>query len=86
MLKQRVVLQCNRCKRQVSLTLTAGTIFHSTKLPLTTWFLAIYHLAQSKGGISRPGFERLLAAICEGKVGAVLAIEASRLARNDVGS
>ncbi len=48
-LKQRAVLQCNRCKRQVSLT--AGTIFHSTKLPLTTWFLAIYHLAQSKGGI-----------------------------------
>ncbi len=32
-LKQRAVLQCNRCKRQVSLT--AGTIFHSTKLPLT---------------------------------------------------
>ena len=30
----------------------------------------------------RPGFERLLAAICEGRVGAVLAIEASRLARN----
>ncbi|NJO36795.1 MAG: recombinase family protein [Rhizobiales bacterium] len=37
---------------------------------------------RSGGGISRPGFERLLAAICEGKVGAVLAIEASRLARN----
>jgi len=31
---------------------TAGTIFHSTKLPLTVWFLAIYHLSQSKGGIS----------------------------------
>src|SRR6188472_627910 len=29
-----------------------------------------------------PGFERLLAAICEARVGAVLAIEASRLARN----
>src|SRR5450631_3862121 len=29
-----------------------------------------------------PGFERLLATICEGRVGAVLAIEASRLARN----
>jgi excisionase family DNA binding protein len=39
-------------------------------------------LGRSGGGISRPGFERLLAAICEGKVGAVLAIEASRLARN----
>lgn len=39
-------------------------------------------LGRSGGGIARPGFERLLAAICEGRVGAVLAIEASRLARN----
>src|SRR5437660_9213017 len=39
-------------------------------------------LGRSGGGISRPGFERLLAAICEGRVGAVLAIEASRLSRN----
>lgn len=39
-------------------------------------------LGRSGSGISRPGFERLLAAICEGRVGAVLAIEASRLARN----
>src|SRR3981189_110410 len=39
-------------------------------------------LGRSGGGVSRPGFDRLLAAICEGRVGAVLAIEASRLARN----
>jgi DNA invertase Pin-like site-specific DNA recombinase len=39
-------------------------------------------LGRSGGGIKRPGFERLLAAICEGRVGAVLSIEASRLARN----
>src|SRR5258708_21382510 len=39
-------------------------------------------LGRSGGGIARPGFERLLAAICQGHVGAVLAIEASRLARN----
>jgi len=39
-------------------------------------------LGRSGGGIDRPGFERLLAAICDGRVGAVLAIEASRLARN----
>ena len=49
-LKGRAVWQCNRCKRQVGLT--AGTVFHWTKLPLTTWFLAIYHLSQSKGGMS----------------------------------
>jgi len=39
-------------------------------------------LGRSGGGTARPGFERLLAAICEARVGAVLAIEASRLARN----
>ena len=39
-------------------------------------------LGRSGGGIVRPGFERLLAAICAGSVGAVLAIEVSRLARN----
>jgi len=39
-------------------------------------------LGRSGGGTVRPGFERLLAAICEGRVGSVLAIEASRLARN----
>src|SRR5712671_7068841 len=39
-------------------------------------------LGRSGGGIVRPGFEKLLAAICEGRVGAVLTIEASRLARN----
>jgi DNA invertase Pin-like site-specific DNA recombinase len=39
-------------------------------------------LGRSGGGQHHPGFERLLAAICAGTVGAVLAIEASRLARN----
>jgi DNA invertase Pin-like site-specific DNA recombinase len=39
-------------------------------------------LGRSGGGIDRPGFKRLLAAICEGRVGAVFSIEASRLARN----
>ena len=39
-------------------------------------------LGVSAGGVSRPGFERLLAAICSGQVGVVVSIEASRLARN----
>jgi excisionase family DNA binding protein len=37
---------------------------------------------RSGSGTLRPGFERLLALLCEGNVGAVLSIEASRLARN----
>jgi len=39
-------------------------------------------LGRSGGGVNRPGFERLLAAICDGRAGAVFAIEVSRLARN----
>jgi len=39
-------------------------------------------LGISGSGVSRPGFDRLLAAICRGAVGAVVSIEASRLARN----
>jgi hypothetical protein len=39
-------------------------------------------LGRSGGGAARPGFERLLAAICTGTAGSVFAIEASRLARN----
>ena len=37
-LRTRKVFQCNRCKKQVSLT--AGTVFQDTKLPLTAWFAA----------------------------------------------
>ena len=57
-LASRAVWQCNRCKHQVGLT--AGTVFHWTKLPLTTWFLAIYHLTQSKGGMSSVELARRL--------------------------
>src|SRR5271163_4887684 len=39
-------------------------------------------LGRSGGGVARKGFERLLVAIGNGSAGAVLAIEASRLARN----
>ena len=35
------------------------------------------------GAQERPGFARLLSAVCEGDVGAVFALEASRLARNN---
>ena len=34
------------------------------------------------GSTQRPGFERLVAMVCSGDVGAVYCIEASRLARN----
>ena len=36
----------------------------------------------ASGAVARPGFERLVAALCAGEVGAVLCLDASRLARN----
>ncbi len=40
-------------------------------------------LGISGSGIRRPGFERLLSAVCDGQVGAVFSIDASRLARTN---
>lgn len=57
-LRSRKLLQCNRCRSQISVT--AGTIFDSTKLPLTTWFLAIYLITQSKVSVSALGMKRTL--------------------------
>ena len=42
--------ECSECHYQASLT--AGTLFHSTNLPLSKWFWAIYLAASDKGGIS----------------------------------
>lgn len=41
---------CRNCRHQTSLV--AGTLFASTKLPLTTWFLALYLLTQTKNGMA----------------------------------
>ena len=49
-LKTHGLFQCNACHRQTSPI--AGTIFASTHLPLRLWFRAMYHLTQSKQGIS----------------------------------
>jgi ISXO2-like transposase domain/Transposase zinc-ribbon domain len=46
----RGLFQCRACRRQTSPI--AGTIFAATKVPLRTWFRAMYHLTQSKQGIS----------------------------------
>jgi hypothetical protein len=50
MVKTRDLFQCTACRRQTSPI--AGTIFASTKLPLRTWFRAMYHMTQTKQGIS----------------------------------
>lgn len=56
--KTRQLFQCTQCKYQCSLT--SGTIFDSSKLPLTTWFLAIYLITQAKEGMSALSLRRFL--------------------------
>ena len=46
----RALYQCHKCHHQTSLI--AGTLFENTKLPLSTWYLAIYLLTQHKSGVS----------------------------------
>ena len=43
-------LQCSACRQQTSLI--SGTIFEATKLPLTSWFLAMHLLTQAKNNVS----------------------------------
>ena len=57
-LRTRKVWQCIRCKHQASLT--AGTLFDNTKLPLRTWYRAMYLLTQSKNGIAAMDLKRQL--------------------------
>jgi transposase-like protein len=55
-LKTRKLYQCNKCHHQTSLI--SGTIFEQPKLPLTTWFLAIHLITQSKSGLSALALKR----------------------------
>jgi len=57
-LNARKLQQCNRCQHQTSIT--AGTLFESTKLPLTVWLQAIYLISQDKKGVSAMELHRHL--------------------------
>lgn len=49
---------CNGCRYRFSVT--SGTIFDNTKLPLRKWFVAIYLMLESKKGISANQMKRTL--------------------------
>jgi len=57
MVKQRR-WKCVACRHQVSLT--AGTILHNTKTPLTLWFWAAYLMTTDKRGVSALLLQRQL--------------------------
>jgi transposase-like protein len=56
--KQRHQYQCNSCRYDFSVT--AGTIFHDTHLPLWKWFLAVYLIIEAKKGVSANQLKRTL--------------------------
>jgi len=47
---------CQGCRMQVSVT--AGTIFQDSHLPLTTWFRTMWYVASQKNGVSALGLQR----------------------------
>ena len=49
---------CRDCRAQVSVA--AGTIFQDSKLPLTLWFRAMWHVTSQKNGVSALGLQRVL--------------------------
>jgi transposase-like protein len=57
-LRTKIVYECAACRKQHSLL--AGTIFGQTKTGLSRWFLAIYLVTSSKGGIAAAELKRQL--------------------------
>ena len=55
---KRNQFDCDSCRYQFSVT--AGTLFHDSHLPLWKWFLAVYLMAESKKGISAKQLQRTL--------------------------
>lgn len=55
---RNVLYQCSQCGYQASVT--AGTIFQRTHLPLTTWFRAMWWVTSQKNGASALGLQRVL--------------------------
>jgi transposase-like protein len=57
-IKARKVFDCDNCRYQFSVT--AGTLFHDSHLPLPKWFLAIFLMCESKKGMSANQLKRML--------------------------
>lgn len=55
-LEGRSCYTCNMCGTHTHPT--AGTIFHKSRTPLTTWFYAIFVLSNTRGGVSAKQIER----------------------------
>jgi len=55
---RRDLWRCGDCRHEASVT--AGTIFQDSHLPLTTWFRAMWQVTSQKTGVSALGLQRVL--------------------------
>lgn len=55
---RRGLLHCGKCRRDISVT--TGTIFHQSHMPLRLWFRAIWWITNQKSGVSALGLQRTL--------------------------
>lgn len=55
---KRELMHCSDCGYQMSVT--AGTIFHGTRKPLSLWFRAMWYVTGQKTGTSALGMQRIL--------------------------
>ncbi len=53
-------LDCNDRDCRYRFSVTTGTLFHDSHLPLTKWFMAVYLVGESKKGISAKQLQRML--------------------------
>ncbi len=59
-IEKRNQWECNEASCRYQFSVTAGTVFHDSHLPLWKWFLAIYLIGESKKGISAKQLQRTL--------------------------
>ena len=57
-LNKRGIMVCKSCRDELSIT--SGTIFHRSKLPLVVIFRALWWMVAQKNGVSAVGLQRVL--------------------------
>jgi transposase-like protein len=55
---RRALWRCEHCRYESSVT--AGTVFQDTHLPMAVWFRAVWQVTSQKGGVSALGLQRAL--------------------------
>ncbi len=59
-LKHETLMQCANSACRYQCSLTAGTIFHGSKVHITKWFMAIFYVCNNTGGVSALALKKLI--------------------------